>query len=160
VSPPRSWVLDGPWEQGELIALAGRITVGLVGLLVAWIGCSGTLSWPAQQGWTVVGVGAVALSMTGVVMWIQTGLRAVQDAKREVFAATRERFRLDDVPAAEPIAALPPIALVVGAELVTGSGMTLYHRPECLLVVGKATSSITRCAADAAALDACRVCNP
>lgn len=160
MSPLRSWVLDGPWEQGDLIALGGRLTVGVVGLLVAWIGCSGTLSWPAQQGWTVVGVGAVALAMTGVVMWIQAGLRTIQDAKREVFAATREWFRFDDVPAAEPMASSPPISLVVGADLVTGSGMTLYHRPECLLVVGKATTGVTRCAAEAAALDACRVCSP
>ena len=149
------WVLDGPWEASELIATGARLLVAGIGLLAAYIGCSGTVSWLAQQAWTALGIGALVFGLTAVAGWIQSGLRTLRALEAELLGMAVEEFGPNL--AAETV---PNTSATRPDALVTVAGTTLLHRPSCLLVAGKPVREISRTAAVTASLADCTMCIP
>jgi hypothetical protein len=149
----------GPWQQADLVGMTARLATGLMGVLVAWIGCSATVSWAAQQAWTAVGIGAVVLSLTGVVGWLQAGMGNLHALEADVFAELRSHVGLPENDAVAAAPAPRPHVVQPTATVVSGPGMTLFHRPDCLFVQDKETSESSRTDA-AVSLQPCVVCEP
>lgn len=119
-----------PWRVGDLSVMAGANLIGLIGLLVAWFGGSGTVDVGSQLAWLRLGIAAVVVAGVGNAQWILAGMRAIGQRRREVLTRA-------------PRAALRPAVAVVGSqagsadELVSGPQMTRYHRPECPAATGR-----------------------
>jgi hypothetical protein len=154
--------IEGPWATQDAISLAGYLAVGAVGLLVAWIGCSGTVRWNNQQAWTALAVGSVVLSLIGIAGWLRTGVQKLRTERLTIVAQlphgeVAER-RLPEpeavVWATDSLTELPGRAPVV-----VGEGMTIFHRPTCVFAEGKALRRLRRDQA-VASLQACPVCRP
>ncbi|GAA0607653.1 hypothetical protein GCM10009547_06970 [Sporichthya brevicatena] len=146
-----SWVLDGPWQRREVVWPSVRIGAGLLGIWVAYFGCSGTLEWTDQTVWMAVGSIALIVSLSGVAGWIRVGLRNLRHLERLMLGTARAQFA----------GAAGAIRADVAAEsrssaLVTVPGTTLVHRADCLLVAGKAVAA----APSQAGLDQCGMCEP
>lgn len=150
------WVFQGPWEKGDLIVLAGRLGIGLLGLLICWIGCSGTEKWVPQQGWTAGAIGALVLALSGVASWVQTGVRNNRDAQSALLPQVRSRF------VHQAAADLVPVAVAVTSATgyVAGASMSRYHRADCLLAIGKSVDPVSKVDAENAGFLACGVCRP
>lgn len=152
-----TWVLDGPWQRREVVWPSARIFAGLIGLIVAYWGCSGTLDWTKQSWWVAIGSIALIVSMTGVAGFIKVGLRNLRHLERLMLGTARAQF----AGAASAISADVRSAEQAGAAaLVTVSGANLFHRADCLLITGKAVSGVNREDALAARLETCGMCEP
>ena len=134
-----------PWTSRARTSAAAGLVAGAV--LVAG-GAAGAASEEAladQIAWINVGVAGVIVGGATVLLWLLAGRRAVTAARNQVvvvYAAT-----LDPARAGEVVG--PPLA-----ERVTVEGSTWYHRPECLLVLGKAMVEVRR----TDGLTPCRIC--
>lgn len=156
-SPLVAALVEGPWELPHLASLSSRLAVASLGLVVSWIGSSGTTSWNAQQAWTAVGIGSVVLGMTGIVGWLRAGVAELRAFKVEQLSR-RQLHRVVDA-GYEPAAGRGRAS---GADdgVITGNGMTRYHRATCLFVAGKPTKQLHRSDARGAGLEPCAVCAP
>jgi hypothetical protein len=139
-----------PWKTGDVVRLASRLALGLAGLVVSWVGCSGSLSFRTQSGWTAGAVLALVVAASGGAAWVLSGLGEVGRERRLV----REQIRSLYLTKAEPQRG---IEIVAG--FVTATGMKRYHRADCDVVRGKATRAVRDDRADAA-LEPCRMCLP
>ena len=133
---------DALWTPGERIVPAVAIALGVLLVLVAWLGASNTTQWDTQLRWTALAMVGVVVVCIGVGVWLSTGFARVRaDARAVRFALT---------------ARLAPTTgenIRRGGDRVTVTGMTHHHAPDCLLVAGKTTMS-----ADEGALAPCGVC--
>jgi hypothetical protein len=143
--PESDWALQGPWQRSDAVALGARLALGLSGLVVAWIGCSGTVQWVPQQAWTAGAIGALVLALTAVASWLQTGLRNHRELEVAVLAEMR---RLGHAPVTPP-----PVS--PADQLVTIAGTGQSHRSDCLLVLGKVAVPVT---GRSTAMTHCRMC--
>jgi hypothetical protein len=146
----------GPFTVDRLLLLVVVNIAGITLVTTGWWMASG-LSHPGPQiAW--VNVSLLGLLVAGAAngVWLAQGRRAVTLARAAVLPAPRR----DEGPTRSTAAAATRAAdLNVGA-LVTGPGMTRYHRASCALVAGKAIIPADSGAHQAAGLDACEVCRP
>jgi hypothetical protein len=120
-----------PWRVGELVSLYCFNLAGLVLILLAWFQVSGQVDLGSQMRWLNAGVAGVIVAGAGNVLWLMAGRRRVgelcRSAARPVLArAARNRT----------VANAPTPDGAVG-QLVSGQGMTRFHRRSCLFVAGK-----------------------
>lgn len=123
--------------------------VGAVLLLVSWWGASGTTRLRDQVTWVNVGVAGLIVSGTGIALWLLHGYRAVGERQRLLLAG------LETAP--------PPDTATTGegdAALVSGRGMTRYHRTDCPLVAGKPVRRAARHVHERAGRRPCGMCMP
>jgi hypothetical protein len=150
-----NWVLNGPWQRREVVWPSSRIFVGLIGIVLAYWGCSGTLDWTKQSWWVAIGSIALIVSMSGVAGFIKVGLRNLRHLQRLLLGTARAQF----AGAAIAISADVRSAEAAGSSaLVTVAGATVVHRADCLLVIGKAVSGVSHEDALAARLETCGMC--
>jgi hypothetical protein len=141
--------VTGPWQRRDALVFLTGVTLGPIGLLIGWIGCRNTSHWGDQQGWLAVAILAVVISTAAATGWFRAGLRNVR----------RLQYALAGVARTHVTAA----ASAVQAEhsepdswpLVMVDGLLLYHRPDCLLVTGKA---VRPSEGSTAVLTECRMC--
>jgi hypothetical protein len=141
-----SWP-GAPWTRRTLVFAVTAMALGVLLVVVAWIGASGERQLSPQVVWVNLAVVGSAIAAVGQATWLLQGRRAVGVLRHQVLP-DRERPRR---PAAPPIA---PVA-ATGVVAIAGSGR--YHRPDCLLVAGKDVDGV-----DAArdGLQPCDVCQP
>jgi hypothetical protein len=150
-----SWVLDGPWQRREVVWPSARLGAGLIGIWVAYVGCSGTLDADKQSWWLAIGGLALVVSLSGVAGWIRVGLRNLRHLEKLMLGTARAQF----AGAAAAISAdarraqqADSSALVA---LSAATGATLVHRADCLLVAGKAVRPVS---SGETALSTCGMC--
>jgi hypothetical protein len=135
-----------PWTRRLCTALVVVQVVALALILVAWYWGSGELTVNEELSWLNLGLLGVGLSMAGNVLWLALARRSIVIARHHILPLPRrtssEQAVSDD---------RPP---------VTGTGMTRYHRPGCLLVAGKATTSAPPATIEAQGLAPCPTCRP
>lgn len=124
--------------------------LGLVGIVVAWVGASGTVVWRHQMIWIAVGVAAAVVAASGEAMWLLSGLGMVKHERRAVKGLIRAYSVLDgdDSPATKPSA------------MVWARGMTHFHRSGCDVVRGKAAVALNRAECRRKGLRPCGMCQP
>ena len=155
-------VCEGPWELADLVILAGRAGFGLLAVVVAWIGCSGTLVWNTQQAWTALAIAGLVLALTGVIGWVGTGVRRVRELRAEVLGPVAARLLGEAEASEEPVAAAWSEAETRArtTHVVLGPGMTHFHRPACILARGKDLRAKPRRQVEKRGVTPCAVCRP
>jgi hypothetical protein len=141
--------VTGPWQRRDALVFLTGVALGPIGLLVGWIGCHRTNHWGDQQGWLAVAILALVVSTASVAGWFRVGLLNVRRLQYALAGVARTQ--------------LTATATAVSAErrepdswpLVMVDGLTLYHRPDCLLVTGKA---VRPAEGSTAVLHECRMC--
>jgi hypothetical protein len=134
----------GLWGRRDLVVLVMLYLIGAIGLVVAWRGSAAEANWRDDAKWLVTATGGVSLAGLGLMVWLVAGKLRIAAAQRAVRRGLVERREERSVSAVVPV-----------AETVTAPAMRRYHRPTCLLMVGKAAV-----AADPALLKPCGVCEP
>jgi hypothetical protein len=123
------------------------MAIGVVFVVVAWIGASGERRLSLQVAWVNLAVVGSAVAAAGQASWLLQGRRAVGVRRHQVLP-DRERPRR---PAARPT------ARVAATRVVALAGSGRYHRPDCLLVAGKDLDDVD---ATRDGLQPCEVCRP
>jgi hypothetical protein len=146
---------DSPWRVGDLVRALARLLLGLIVIIVAWAGASGTLVWRQQIIWTAVGAGGVMVASSGVFMWLLSGFGMVSRERREIRLGLTARRR----PA--PMEAQAGHSESAGADTVVwGAGMRRYHLPNCDVVKGKPVMILGREECHRRGLVPCGMCQP
>ncbi len=121
-----------PWRLGDLLVLYACAAVGLLIIGIAWFGAASSVDVHSQVRWTDLGVGGVIIVGGGVLAWVLAGRRAVGELRREVTSRIPLPVReTDQVSAAIATPGPGPDGVV------SGPGMTHYHRRDCIFVLGK-----------------------
>jgi hypothetical protein len=146
-----TFVLDGPWQRREVVWPSVRMIAGLIGIWVAYFGCSGTLDDAKQSWWLAIGGIALIVSLSGVAGWIRVGLGNLRHLEKLMLGTARAQF----AGAAAAISAdTQRVHEADSSALVSLPGATLVHRADCLLVAGKSVQPVS----SGSRLDKCGMC--
>lgn len=141
------------WRDGDIVMVSATALVGLVLLVAAWFGASGSGSPMHTATWLNVAAGGFAVFGAGNFLWLLRGRRAI--GERRVALISLEPADGPPAPPRSPRAGHassgPPTAL----RLVTVPGMARVHDPDCPLVAHKPVRP-----ASAGDGDPCGVCQP
>jgi hypothetical protein len=147
---------DSPWRVADLVRFGSRIVLGLVAIIVAWAGASGTVTWRDQVIWVAVGVAATVFVAGSGVAWLLNGMAAVTDER----ATLRARMLLQLQLGGARVVDEPADPTEAPVDLVWADGMRHAHLSSCDVVAGKTTVGLTRAQASARGLQTCRMCQP
>jgi hypothetical protein len=149
------------WTVTELLVLLAGLAAGAIILLAAWIGASGTSRYSSLVGWAAFGVAGPAVAGMAAASWILSGLRTIQRDRAEMGA------RVAELAATRAIGGTPPVrtrhavpSILSPEEFVASKGMTRYHRPDCLMVKGKAVAAASVLTHRSAGRVPCGMCLP
>lgn len=124
---------DSPWRRRDAIKLAALYVLGLLVIVVGWIGSSGELDFAEQTRWTAMAAFGAMLAAIGGASWLLAGLATV----------SRERRLLrDQLGALYSVSATRSRSSDADGAFVSADGMRRYHRPSCDVVRGKATRPV------------------
>jgi hypothetical protein len=153
---------EGPWDTADLAGLGGRSAIAVVGVMVAWEGASRSTSWNTQQAWTALGVGCLVIGLTGVIGWIRAGTTRLRQMKLQVLETLRpvEAVAVKRTEPAPWNTQADQAALREAGMVVTGDGMSLFHRPSCLFAQGKGLEPQRRTVVERTGAAPCGVCRP
>jgi hypothetical protein len=141
-----------PWARRDAL-LPGLLTaVGLIGLIVGWVGISDTVSLSRQSRWLGLGIGSVVLGGLGVVLWLFAGLTNLGRLRRDVLGELALRAAED--------AQDEPLEATHDARFGIAAGMRRHHRPECELLAGKTVTWLEADEVPATGTAPCGICRP
>jgi hypothetical protein len=132
-------VAPSPWTTGRVAGFGGAQAVALGAILGGWFTAAGQHSSSGVWPWLGVCLAGLGLSTA---------------ANGAAFFAARRAIARRPLPRVS-LTGRRPTRAAVHDGLVSGAGMTLFHRPDCILVAGKNVV-----AADRAGLQACGMCRP
>ena len=141
-------VATGPWSRRNLAVIAVTTMIGGALLVLSWAGVSGEVTLDDQLGWLALGVLGLFLVTLANARCIVVGRQAVRGLRAP--RSTRPR------PSARPASGVEPRLVMV----ICAAPTTRFHRDDCPLVAGKATSPGPRAGFEADGLVACGVCRP
>ena len=146
---------DEPWGRGPLLLFAVLAVLGLIGMVVGWVGISGTADLEKQARWLGVGIGSLILAGFGMVAWLLAGLVAVGSLRRSVLRDLALRATAAEARPADETGGQAPVGTFGIA-----TGMARFHRPECDLLVGKDVRWLDAEALHFAGANPCGMCSP
>jgi hypothetical protein len=160
ITSPR---LNGaPWQAQTLVGLLAAQAIAAVWFGVCWVGSSTTVEWSTQAAWLVAAVGGVVGSGLSAAWWLLVGH---QEVRRRQRALTMRAAALDGRMGAtrasiegvrDGDARVDDDAVL----LVSGHGMTRFHRSDCQFADDRPTLPGTRSEHLARGREACGVCLP
>jgi len=136
------------WRGGDAIVPALLAALGTTGVAICWHGAATRAAFRSQIPWTLGAFASFGVFVLGALVWVLVGLRRVRLGMRRLSACADSVFGLATA-TVRPSAAVLPAA----TDLVAVDGLSRAHRPDCLLVRGKAVRPIT-----GAPLGACAPC--
>jgi hypothetical protein len=128
---PPTGVRSGPWGSPDHLALITANILCAAGVLVCWIGSGEQVGWHPQLPWLE---GAITAALTAAIadcVWLLGALQQTRSLRRDVVL----RASVLSVPAARE---------TIGSNFVIGPRMTAFHRPSCLLVLGKPVAPLSQ----------------
>jgi hypothetical protein len=141
-----------PWRRREAVVAALLGVPALTGMVVGWVGVSGTVRLSTQTRWLALGIGSLILAGFAMVGWLITGMVRITALRREVVATLTARSAVTQESAT--LAADRPAVYGVAP------GMRRYHRPECRLLIDKRVTFDLSAAHAAAGRTPCGICTP
>ena len=126
----------------------GTNSIGLVLIIAGWYQASGEVTVRGQLTWLNVSMVGLGVSGWANGMWLWRGRQVIGLARATMLPLASNRK------GPRPTPALPE------SSLVTGPGMSRFHRPSCPLVAGKDVSGETLAHFERRGLTACDVCQP
>jgi hypothetical protein len=144
---------DEPWARRDAV-LPGLLTaLGLIGMLVGWLGISNTVSLSRQSRWLGLGIGSVVLGGFGVVLWLFVGLTNLGRLRRDVLGELALRTA-EDAPDG-------PVEVVEhDGRVGIATGMRRHHRADCELLAGKNVTWLEAADVPATGTQPCGICRP
>lgn len=149
---PDVQLADSPWRLGDLRRVSVRVLLGLIGVVTAWFGASGTVIWRDQMIWLAIAIAAAVVAASAEVLWLMVGLGAVRRERRETKGLLRGYMARNE--------ALPTGERDRRAGLVWSPGMAHWHRDTCDVVLGKHVVAVSRREREQRGLAACGMCQP
>ncbi len=134
-----------PWALGDVGRLIRYQGAGFVAIVVCYVGADQTKAWNSQLYWIVGAMAGMLVAGASWVMWLLVAARGVRQRQRRLervtaqLAAVRRAGVTDDV-------------------LVTGAGMTHFHRASCVFVEGRRVTEAPAARHTARGLTPCKVC--
>lgn len=119
-----------PWQDSDVLMVAVTAVLGLMAIVGAWFGASGSLVLRHQMVWLNIAIAGFAVTSGGLALWLLRSRRRVGERRIGLVSwepAVAEE--LDDPPA--------PAGHTAALELVRGTGMSRVHLAECPLLDGK-----------------------
>ena len=139
-----------PWQVAHLLVWYVGAGAGLVVILVAWWGASGTTRVPALVTWVNVGVAGLVVSGLANLVWLLEGRRAVGE----------RRYAVLGDPDVSALTQRPAAGSAADEPLVAAGPMTRYHRTGCPAVSGKQVSAAARDDHESVGRSPCGICRP
>jgi len=139
------------WSGRSRTLVAGLSGTGLALMAVGWLRVSGGSSVDTQIAWLDVGVAGLLLSGLANALWLLRGRRSVVRLRVALLPADFGVAPFDGAVEAVPFER---------RELVAAASMTRYHRPDCLLVVGKPAAAADRRTHETESRRPCPTCRP
>ncbi len=140
-----------PWQVAHLLVWYVGAAAGLVVILVAWWGASGTTRLPTLITWVDVAVVGVVVSGMANLVWLLEGRRAVGE----------RRYAVLGDPDLTAGAAQRTVADLGGElSLVAAEAMTRYHRAACPAVAGRHVAAASRDDHESVGRSPCGICRP
>lgn len=122
------------WRDSDIVLVAAMTLLGLIGLIAAWFGASGTADLDAQAMWLNVAVAGLMVSFVGYALWFMRGRQAIGERRTSLVALESPE------PAAVPAAGRPspvPRGETAPIRTVRVPGTRLVHDGGCPLVAAK-----------------------
>jgi len=139
-----------PWGRRDVVLLALLAGTSIAGLVVTWVGISGTVSLARQARWLGLGIGSDILAGLGMVAWLATGLARVARLRAQVTAVLETgRTKISEDQSASPV-----------PEFGIATGMRRHHRAGCTLLAGKSVRWLDAEALSVAGTLPCGICRP
>lgn len=135
-----------PWRPGDIPAVLVLNVLALVGVGACWFGSAQEVRFHDTLYWLQGAIVASVVAAVGNGVFLLAGMHRLRARRR---ALVEEWPR---VPASRP--AVREVAVV------TAPRMTTYHRPTCLLVLGKQVRSGSASALARRHLAPCGMCRP
>jgi hypothetical protein len=140
-----------PWRRSDVVLCLLLGGLGVAGIVACWWGATDEVIWRKQSGWLIGAILCTGLVVVAGGIFVLLGMRRVRqgfrDLRRDQRALGLTRRRGAGAPN-EP---------VVDGALVTAPQMTRVHRPNCILLRGKAAAPVP--VADLDNYGRCGVCN-
>jgi hypothetical protein len=146
---------DEPWGRGPLVLLVVLAGLGALGMIVGWVGVSGTADLEEQARWLGVGIGSLILAGIGMVAWLVAGLVSLATLRRSVLRDLAVRYPAEVTARREETAPLQTVGTFGIA-----AGMRRYHRADCDLLVGKDVRWLDAAALQGGDAIPCGMCKP
>lgn len=138
------------WGTRPRVALILGNLVALASMAGAWWAVSGSRSASDQHSLLMVGLAGVLMAGAANGIWLGAGRKAIRTARSAILPTPPEGAFSGN-----------PGVTDIGAEaLVSGNGMSWYHRSGCLLASGKSVAPATRREHELAGRSPCAVCRP
>jgi hypothetical protein len=150
----RPSVFGGPWTKGSLTALAFLDVATAALVMACWYGASTRATPQQQMPWMNFAAVVAVLAFALQAGWLLAGQRAVA---RRGQTLRQSASAVVDPPA---LVAASGGGVATTAELVSGVGMTRFHRPGCAFALGRATRSVTATNIRRQGLRPCPMCKP
>jgi hypothetical protein len=154
-----------PWSSDHLVGVMVVNGVGLILLIGGWWKASSISSAHSQLAWLNLSVLGLVLAGAANGLWLARVRRVVTLARSAALPFGPGQPFGPSVTAAQPALAgpKPGTAATNGhgtGDLVSGPGMSFYHRPSCLMVAGKEIQAAARSRHERAGRRPCEVCWP
>lgn len=138
------------WGTRPRVALILGNLVALAAMAGAWWAVSGSRSASDQHSLLMVGMAGVLMAGAANGIWLGAGRKAIRTARSTILPTPPEGA----------LSGYSGVADIDSEVLVTGNGMSWYHRSGCLLSVGKSVAPATRREHELAGRSPCAVCRP
>jgi hypothetical protein len=145
-TPTISVAQTTPWTLRDFARLVRYELPAFIAIVVCFVGARKTSNWDHQLYWAVGAMAAMLLAGAGWTGWLLVGSRVLRQRQRRLGVVTAHL-----APADEP-------AVTDNDLMVTGHGMTHFHRPGCPLTHGRNVSAGSADEHRAQGLTPCGVC--
>lgn len=146
---------DEPWGRGPLALLVVLAGLGVLGMIVGWVGISGTADLEEQTRWLGVGIGSLILAGVGMVAWLVAGLVSLATLRRSVLRDLAVAYPAEVTARRDETAPLQAVGTFGIA-----AGMRRYHRADCDILHGKDVRWLDAAALQSSEALPCGMCKP
>jgi hypothetical protein len=143
-----------PWSPRDLLRTILLASMAAGGVAACYLEASSTINLSTQLICLAIAIIFVAIAGAGSAALLADGLREIRVRRSEVTQQLTDAIAQRRVPAP----AAPPG--LDDRNLVSGVGMSKYHRPGCLLVAGKFVDTLDRSDHLHAGREPCDICHP
>jgi hypothetical protein len=138
------------WGTRPRVALMLGNLVALASITGGWWAVSGSRSASDQHSLFLVGLAGVLLAGAANGVWLGAGRKAIRTTRSAILSTPPEGA----------LSGNPGVTDTSCEALVSGNGMSWYHRSGCPLASGKSVAPATRRAHEVAGRTPCAVCRP
>jgi hypothetical protein len=159
VTQLRTRAAGGRWDQWMLIVGGVLMPLGILLIILGWVGAAHT-PLPFEQTPYLISGGILGLALViagGFVYFAYWQTLRVRESREQTDAVTAALARLESLLAGGTTTTGAKGGTVTASFVATPNG-SIYHRPDCTVVAGR--TDLTSVNPARTKLEPCRICNP